>query len=236
VDVLPFLRVIDNVTTMQQDNIKPAIHCARPQSENMSAPSRFTIPVTTPYPIVGGSFSCRLVKEGDSKIRREGNPRDFAGVTFGSPDFFASGLGSFREGSGTKDIEASLDSYLTRRQVSNSYEIGFALSGNAESSPVTQSGVESFKSVTDLQVSPHSLPALSRGRNVIRYVDSSPQEGKVVRVTWKYSVVDSNNAPAPVPGPCRPCRERPPVASFQSCAGKPQRTWTRVTACPTIRS
>jgi hypothetical protein len=198
VDVLPYLRVIDNVTTAQQDNWKPAIHCAGLQNENMSRPARFTIPITSPYSIVGGNFSCRLVKEGDSKVMREGNPRDFAGVCYGSPDFYASGLGVFKEGKGTMDVDAKLDSYMARQQPLYSYEIGFALSGNADARPATQSGVEHFKAVTDLQVSPHSLPALSRGRNVIKYQDSSPQAGKKLRVIWKYCIVDSNSAPGRV--------------------------------------
>ncbi|OGF98600.1 MAG: hypothetical protein A2Z86_00440 [Candidatus Glassbacteria bacterium GWA2_58_10] len=197
VDVLPYLRVIDNVTTVQQDNWKPAIHCARLQNENMSRPSRFTIPITSPYPIVGGNFSCRLVKEGDSKVKREGNPRDYAGVCYGSPDFYASRLGAFREGKGTLEVKANLDSSMARQQPLYNYEIGFSLSGNADARPVTQSGVEHFKAVTDLQVSPHSLPALARGRNLVKYRDSNPEAGKKVRLTWKYCVVDTNSAPLP---------------------------------------
>lgn len=195
VDVLPYLRVIENVTTAQQDAWSPAIHIARLQHEDMSRPARFTIPISSPYPIVGGNFSCRLVKEGDSEIRREGNPRDYAGVCYGSPGFFASNLGAFREGKGVMEVDASLDSFMESQQPLYDYEIGFALSGNADASPATQSGVEHFKAVTDLQVSPHGLPALSLGKNIVKYCDKSPDPGKKIRITWKYRTVDDNSPP-----------------------------------------
>ncbi len=199
VDVLPYLRVIDNVTTYQQDNQKPAIHCARLQNFLMSRPSRFALPISSPYPIVGGSFDCTLVKEGDSgNYRDKGWSLDYAGVCYGAPDFWASDLGRFRRGKGTLEVTAQLDSFMVRQQPLYNYEIGFSLSGSADAAPPTQSGVSHFRSVTDLQVSVHSLPALARGKNVIRYWDRSPAPGKKVRITWKVRTVDDNNAPGRV--------------------------------------
>lgn len=199
VDVLPYLRVIDNVTTTHQDGRKPAIHCARLQNYNLSRPSRFTIPVSSPYPIVGGSLYCTLIKEGDSgNFLDKGWSLDYAGVGYGPPDFWASNLGRFRRGKGSLEVTAQLDSFMVREQPLYDYEIGFSISGNADATPPTESGVSRFKVVTDLQVSPHSLPALSRGRNVIKYWDKSPEPGKRVRITWKVRTVEDNNPPGRV--------------------------------------
>jgi hypothetical protein len=63
--------------------------------------------------------------------------------------------------------------------------------------------VEWFRIVTDVQVSPHSLPALSAGRNVIRYMDSSPEERKL-EISWKYRERDDNRPPAKIAGEVTP--------------------------------
>mgnify|MGYP001438381626 CR=1 FL=1 len=49
-------------------------------------------------------------------------------------------------------------------------------------------------SVTDLQVSPHSLPALSLGRNVVRYRDGAKGPHRV-RITHTWREVSGNHAP-----------------------------------------
>ena len=54
-----------------------------------------------------------------------------------------------------------------------------------------------FRSETDLQISPHAIPALKLGRNVIRYWDASPGQRKV-RITFTWREVDDNHAPSRV--------------------------------------
>ena len=90
-----------------------------------------------------------------------------------------------------------LDQNILNDTPAYNYEIGFTLKSSADANPPAQAGVEWFKSVTDLQVSPHSLPALSLGKNVIRCRTRS--DGKVnARITFKLREVDDNHAPGMV--------------------------------------
>ncbi len=77
------------------------------------------------------------------------------------------------------------------------FDIGFNLRGNAESKPPTQAGVDAFHIVTDLQVSPHSLPALAHGRNVVRFRSKSKGPLKV-RITHRWREIDDRQPPGRV--------------------------------------
>lgn len=187
VDVRDYLNVIENITTRQRDGQEPAIHLTRLQDENYSRPSRFTIPVNSAYPIVGGRFWCKLRKDSGAS----------AGISYGEPDWEQSDLYTYRWGAGTEGVELYLDKFILDSAPRYNYEIGFTLKGNANPRKPAQAGVEWFKSFTDLQVSPHSLPALKRGRNVIRYWDSS-QGARKVRITHTWREVDDNHAPGKV--------------------------------------
>lgn len=183
IDVHP----IGNIATRGQDGRDPAIHVAALQDgELYDRPSRFAIPIHSPYPIVGGRFRCTLVKEGSSGL-------DQARVLFEGDRR----LYDFQFGKGAKSVEVDLDSNILKRGVLYDYSINFAIRGNAKSTPPTQAGLDSFRSVTDLQVSPHSLPALSIGRNVIHYWNESagPQR---VRITHKWREVNDRQPPTQV--------------------------------------
>lgn len=77
------------------------------------------------------------------------------------------------------------------------YGLSFALRGNAESAPPTQSGIDAFRSETDIQVSPHSLPALTRGRNTVRFWHQS-QEAVKVRITHRWREIYNKWPPGKV--------------------------------------
>jgi len=187
VDLLDYIDVVENVTTRQQDGQDPAIHIRHLQDYDLySRAARFALHIRSPYPAIGGRFWCRLIKQDDS--------RGQASVFYGHPGHGAGGLYTFRWGSGTEDIELDLYPSILKDMPVYHYQIGFALKGSAKADPPTQAGVDWFKSVTDLQLSPHSLPALSRGRNVIRYRDSSAGSGKV-RITHKWREISDNTAP-----------------------------------------
>ena len=64
--------------------------------------------------------------------------------------------------------------------------------------PPTQSGLEAVELVTDIQVSSYSLPALSKGRNIIRYRDETSGEHKVKITHIWYE--HNDNSPPSVPG------------------------------------
>lgn len=189
-DIRPYLSVphYGNIATRAEDEQGPAIHVADLQDNLHTRPSVFSIPITSPYPILGGRFSCTLVKEGDSGL---------ASISFGRPGLGEGGLYNFRWGKGAKQVELDLDPNLLKTGVVYSYSLGFALRGDAESKPPTQTGVDGFRSVTDLQVSPHSLPALSLGKNVVRYRDQSPGP-KRVRITHRWREIHDRRPPRPV--------------------------------------
>ncbi|HUU29990.1 MAG TPA: transglutaminase domain-containing protein [archaeon] len=180
----------DNVTSRQRDGQSPAVHVAEPQNQLYNRPSSFSIPILSPYPVVGGHFWCRLVKESESGSAASVS---FNTRSWGSGD----NLYNFRWGSGVQDIELDLDSRILERAALDGYYLSFALRSNENASPPRQAGVDWFRSVSDLQVSPHSLPALSLGRNVVRYWDSS-EGSKKVRITHKWLEKTDNHSPGRV--------------------------------------
>jgi len=176
---------IGNVTTRAHDGRNPAIHIAALQDGFLyDRASRFAIPIRSPYPVVGGRFRCTLVKEGAS-------PLDQARMSFGRGDY----LYDFQFGTGSRDVEVDLDSAILKHAPVYDYSIEFAVRGNANSQPPTQAGVDAFRSVTDLQVSPHSLPALKLGKNLVHYWDES-QGPRTVRITHRWREIADGRPPA----------------------------------------
>lgn len=166
VDLHDFIDIIDNITTSHRDGVAPAVHIEDLHDRYRQQASRFALDVASPYPIIGGQLFCRLFRGGAT-------PNDLVSVSFGPPPRGAGILFTFTRGSGSRDLEADLDSHILASGSVSSYKVGFTLKGDAEAVPPTQSGLESFRLETDLQVSPHSLPALSLGKNIVRYRDSS---------------------------------------------------------------
>lgn len=192
VDIRPFLSVpaTGNVATRKLDGKSPAIHVADLQDELYTRPSTFSIPIETPYPIVGGRFSCTLVKEGGSGL-------DNASIYFGRPRWESGDLYEYRWGQGPQTVRLDFDSKILASDSKRNYDIGFAIRGNSASTPATQTGIEAFRSETDLQVAPQSLPALSLGANKIHFRQDSPQPAKV-RITYKWREIDGPRPPATV--------------------------------------
>ena len=189
-DLSDYIEVIRNVTTRQQDGREPAIHIEYLQDELYPRPASFVLPIYSAYPVVGGRFWCRLVKEDDSGQ---------AAVSFGHPwKDGTSDLYNFRWGTGTQDIELDLDLSILKASPLYTYYLCFSMKGKAKTEPPKQAGVDWFKSVSDLQVSPHSLPALSLGRNVIRYRDSGSPGPKKVRITHSWREISDNHTPGKV--------------------------------------
>jgi hypothetical protein len=193
VDVFDFLNIIENITTSQRNGGKPGIQIEKLQDESYNRVSRFTIPVASPYPIVGGYFSAEV------EFDRSG--RNAAAIFWGRPPLGTNNaLKTFRRG----PLEFDLDYHILENTQLYNYDIGFNMRGYARSDPPAQTRLVSFKSVTDVQLSPHSLPALSVGRNRIHYRDSSPEQGKKIRVSWTYREIDDNLPPSEITGPLSP--------------------------------
>jgi hypothetical protein len=172
-----------NITTRGQDGRNPAIHIATLQNgESYESPSRFDLNFHSPYPIVGAHLWCTLVKEGSSGL-------DKARVLFGENH----AIYNFQSNNKAKTVELDLDSNILKQGVIYDYSLQFAFRGNANSIPPTQAGLDSLRAVTDLQVAPDSLPALSLGKNVIHYWNESTGAQRV-RITYKWR--EANDRPA----------------------------------------
>jgi hypothetical protein len=192
IDVRPYLSIPahGNITTRARGGSGLAIQVADLQDELNARPSFFSIPIESPYPIVGGRFACTLVKEGSSKL-------DSASISFGPQGWHPGNLYEYRWSRGPQAVNLDLDSRILKQGATYKYSLGFALRGNAESKTPTQTGVDAFRSETDLQVSPHSLPALSLGKNIVRLWHESPQSAKV-RVTHRWKEIHDRQPPGKV--------------------------------------
>jgi len=182
-DIQPFLDLPSyaNISTKASDKQIPAIHIADLQDDQYTRPSVFSIPIKSPYPIVGARFFCTLSKQGDSSL-------DTASISFGNPGWDSADLYEYRWGRGPQSVSLDLDSKLRNSASSYQYAIGFSMRGNAGSKPPTQSGLEAFRSETDLQVSANSLPALALGKNTVHFRSQSSNPIRVkITHRWKES-------------------------------------------------
>ena len=192
IDMRPYIEspAHGNIATRAEDGRGPAVHVADLQDSLYTRPSWFTIPIASPYPILGARVTCTLVKEGESEL-------DLASVGFGPAGLQTGDLYVFRWGKGAETVSLDLDQRLSEKGGVYSYGVGFTVRGNAESDPPTQAGLDEFRVVTDLQVSPHSLPALALGRNVVRFWHRSP-DGAGVRITHRWREVNGSRPPGTV--------------------------------------
>jgi hypothetical protein len=190
VDLYDYLDIVENVTTSQRDGVSPAVHIEDPYDRYRERTSGFALNVASPYPIIGAHLWCTLVRQGLTA-------NDVAAITYGRPTYGAKSLFRYTRGKGARDVELSLDGSILSSGAVDSYAVGFSLKGDAGATPPTQSGLESFRLVTDLQLSPHSLPALSLGKNVVRYRDSSAEKRRV-KITHTWREIDDNSPPKAV--------------------------------------
>jgi hypothetical protein len=127
-------------------------------------------------------------------VKEGATSRDQLAVFFGEPGLEGGDLYTFRWDSGRRDLEIDLDPSIMKAGVLYNYAVGFNMRGDAEAK--SQAGVDRFKVVTDLQVSPHSLPALRLGKNQVRFwTDGAP--GKV-RITHRWREVHDRLPPGKV--------------------------------------
>ena len=198
IDIRPYLSVPKwgNLATRAQDGRTPAIHVADLQDRLYTRPSVFTIPIASPYPVLGGRFSCTLVKEGSSSS-------DLVSMFFGQPGWRPGDLLNLSGEAAAKAVDLDLDARISRAGVLYQYGIGFAIRGNAETKPPAQAGLDGFRSVSDLQVSPHSLPAVTLGRNTVRFWSSFSGAAKV-RITHRWREIAGRRPPSKVEAPANP--------------------------------
>ena len=184
IDLLDYCRIepFYNISSTDRDGRQPEVHVEFPQDKLYNRASRFDLQVKSPYPIVGAHFWGKIIKHGSQASI------GFAGPGWGS----GSQVYNFRWGEGEKELELDLNPSVMKIAPLYGYRMVFKFTDSGESEK--SSGLEWFKTVTDIQVSPHSLPALSLGSNTIRWSSQSDKPGKV-RVTYKWRENSDNAAP-----------------------------------------
>lgn len=192
IDVGPYLAIPSwgNIATATTKGQPAGIRVAELQDSMYTRPSVFSIAVESPYPIEGGRFSGKFVKQGGSKL-------DMVSVFFGPPGWRRGDLHHSSGRDTQEEVHLNLDAPIQRSGNRYEYTVGFALRGNAESSPPSQTALRAFRSETDIHVSPHSLPALALGANTVRFWHQSQGPVKV-KITHRWREVHGRIPPGPV--------------------------------------
>ena len=194
-----------NMATAAQDGQLPGLHGARKHDSVRDRASHWWVDVQSPYVIVGGRLRAALHKGGNSRydtLTLSLSTGD--GRTYRKQLWQAEGTGDF-------SVDLNLDEHFQREGVPPAYRYSLALQAMAAigaAEPV-QSGIDELELVTDIQVAPKSLPALSLGRNVVRYWDESGP-GRSVRITFVYE--EHENDPPPEPPRLKRARKKATVA------------------------
>ena len=196
-----------NMTSVAADGQQPRLHVLRKHDSVYGKPSSWWVDVRSPYTMVGGRLRARLHKGGSSRYDRLALTLSAGeGRLYRKRIWQADGAGNF-------ELELDLNEHFQRENVPPIYRYGLQLEAMAAmgGDPPVQSGVDELELVTDIQVAPKSLPALSLGTNVVRYWDES-EDGRRLRITFVYQEHDDNAPPEP-PRPRRPA-DRATVASL----------------------
>ncbi len=154
----------------------PAVHVRNKQGGIYDLPERAILSVETPYTILGGNIKATLYRGAASEWDR------LSAIVGSTTGPVSSRAWSVPDGvTGFIDAEINLDKLLfpSGERGRHDYEVEFNFTANENNNPPTQSGLEAIELVTDIQVNPNSLPALSKGKNIIRYRDETPGEHKV---------------------------------------------------------
>jgi hypothetical protein len=190
-----------NLKFRSEDGKSPLVHVDRLQDPMHDRASELTIPMKSPYVIVGGYIDTRYYKGGTSGLDQISLSADL------DPSFHEStGLWDYYSWAyGLGDCRAVLDDKLLKDgpQATYSFDASYTISADKkhENTPAAfplvyggQSGVDYVKIVADLQVNAGSLPALSLGKNVIRYTDQTPGPHQV-KVTYKWREISGQHVP-----------------------------------------
>ncbi|MEA1996819.1 MAG: transglutaminase-like domain-containing protein, partial [Gemmatimonadota bacterium] len=168
----------ENIKLFAEDGKYPVVHVDRLQDPRHDRPSSIGIWMRSPYVMVGGYIDTRYYKGGARDLSRVSlsadlDPAFHRRTSLWSYYAWAYGMGNCR---------AVLDEKMSKggSQATYSFKALYTISADKklENEPAVyplvyggQSGVDRVKIVADLQVNPGSLPALSLGRNLVRYTD-----------------------------------------------------------------
>jgi Transglutaminase-like superfamily len=175
------------------DGQEPPVHVKRRQGGVYVVATRAIFDVETPYTILGGRLKARLYRGAATRWDRL-----TATVNSRTGPVKERVWSAPRGETGSIDVDLSLDEVLfpTGERGRRSYSVEFNFTANEKNDPPTQSGLEEVEFVTDIQCAPNSLPALSLGKNIIRYRDETPGEHKV-KITHLWRERTDNHPPKP---------------------------------------
>ncbi len=182
------------------DGQKPAVHVRHQHGGIYDFPERAILTTETPYTILGGTLKATF-------YRGSANEWDQLSATVLSTTGPVSNtVWKAPEGvTGQIKAEIDLDQVLFPKgeRGRHDYSLEFNFMADESNDPLTQSGLDEVELVTDIQVSSYSLPALSNGRNIIRYHDETPGE-HMVKVTHIWRERNDNGPPASPDAPLFP--------------------------------
>lgn len=165
------------------DGQSPAVHVLNRHGGIYDMATRAIMRTETPYTILGGKLKAKF-------YRGAATDWDRVSVTVNSRTGPVSRMvWRAPEGAvGFIDAEIDLDDvlYPGGERGRRDYSLEFNFTANEKNDPPTQSGLEEVEMAVDIQVAPNSLPALKKGRNLIRYRDESagPHNVKITHV-WR---------------------------------------------------
>jgi hypothetical protein len=178
----------------------PAVHVRNRHGGIYDMPERAIMSVHTPYTILGGKINATLYRGAATEWDR------LSATITSNTGPVSSRVWTAPEGAtGFIKAEINLDKVLfpTGERGRHDYAIEFNFMANENNNPVTQSGLEEVEFITEIQVSPNSLPALSKGRNIIRYRDET-QGRHQVKITHIWLERNDYTAPGIPEGPVFP--------------------------------
>ncbi|MFC2075771.1 transglutaminase domain-containing protein [candidate division KSB1 bacterium] len=191
-----------NLKYQVEDGVLPVVHVDKLQDPDYyDYPSRLTIPMNSPYVIVGGHVDTKFYKGGTTGLDRVGLSADLDPVFHQSTSLWNYYSWAYAAG----ECRAILDEKLSRDGEASSYSIRltYNISANVAHKDMKpeypliyggQSGLDYIKIAADIQVNPASLPALSLGENIIKYVDSTDSPHHL-KITYKWREIDDQHTP-----------------------------------------
>ncbi len=177
------------------DGQSPAIHARHRHGGIYDFPERAILSTETPYTILGARLKAKLYRGGANDWDR------LSARVVSTTGPVNSTVWSAPEGAtGYIDAEINLDEALFPKgeRGRHDYAVEFNFMADESNDPPTQSGLEEVEFITDIQVSTNSLPALAKGRNIIRYRDETPGEHRV-KITHIWTE-RTDNTPPDAPG------------------------------------
>ncbi len=182
------------------DGQSPAVHVRHKHGGIYDFPERAILVTETPYTILGGRIKATLYRDAASDWDR------LSATIISTTGPVSSRAWSAPEGvTGQIDAEIDLDKMLFPggERGRHDYAVEFNFMADEGNDPPTQSGLDAVELVTDIQVSSNSLPALTKGNNIIRYHDNTPGEHKV-KVTHIWRERNDNTPPTTIEVPLFP--------------------------------